>query len=399
MTSPDAPPAETTAATPAAPPNYPPPTVPAAPPREQPPGRTGSFRQGFGLGTGLGLGLLMGLIALSVIAGLFGVIAAVAALGSQPAAGASGRTETVWGSPAAAGKLRAITISGPIMTSEADGGLLVSGTYGYEVADTLDKLTAADAGAVVLLVNTPGGSITGSKAISDAIERYQKRTGKKVFVHVEGMSASGGVYSTAPADEIIADHGSIVGSIGVIFGPIEHYKDVVATSGTILQQGVTTTGGITSEYITAGTGKDVGNPYRPMTEADRAMLKAIIDPEYQRFVEHVSTHRDISASTITGELGAGMFEPGKAQAIGLIDATMGRDEFFRHAATQAGLDPDQTQVVTAKAPSAFEALLGMTRAYGASAPVTAKPGTVVSASFCGTTSPLVFAGPLSAVCG
>ena len=51
------------------------------------------------------------------------------------------------------------------------------------------------------------------------------------MVHVQGMSASGGVYSTAPADVIYADHGSIIGSIGVIYGPFEHYDGVVATSG------------------------------------------------------------------------------------------------------------------------------------------------------------------------
>ena len=140
--------------------------------------------------------------------------------------GRAPRLERVWGTEGASGNLRAIRISGTIMTDAADGALLSSGTYGYEVADQLDSLKTDQVDGVVLLVNTPGGTITGSKAIADAITRYRERTGKPVLVHVEGSSTSGGVYSTATANEIIADHGSMIGSIGVILGPLPRYKDV-----------------------------------------------------------------------------------------------------------------------------------------------------------------------------
>ena len=372
------------------------PIVPSQP--EKP--RKGSFLRGLGLGSGFGLGLgataiVGGLVATLVVVGL-GV--AAAAGGS---AGTAANLTTVWGTGAKT--LRAIPIQGAIMADGSDGGLLSGGTYGYEIADQLDALTVDDSSGVVLLVNTPGGSISGSKAIADAIERYQERTEQKVLVHVSSMSASGGVYATAPADEIVSDHGTLIGSIGVIMGPFYHYKDATGLTGNLLESGVTTTGGVTSEYLTAGTGKDFGNPFRAITEAERAHYQAGIDVEYAKFVDHVSTHRDIPSQTIIDEFGAFMFDPDTAKANGLIDEVLGRDEFFRHAAEAAGLDPADTRVEMLSVPTGWESLLGISadRVPGYAPPVDQGPGMtpVLSSAICSGSQPLAFAGDLSSVCG
>lgn len=384
------------------PPNQPP-TPPSvtgsqitAAPRKEP----GVFKRGFGMGAGLGLGLAVTLIALSVIGGLFTVIVVAAGVGSVTSAGASTALTPMWGDSGADGKLRAISLSGPIMTDASEGGLLVAGAFGYEIAQQFDDLDEDDADGVVLLVNTPGGSVTGSKAISDAIERYQERTGKQVMVHVEGMSASGGVYATAPADAIYADYGSLVGSIGIIFGPFQRFNDVVATSGSILESGVTTTGGITEEYLSRGTGKDFGNPYRDMTDEERETFGSMLDEEYANFVDQVETNRGIEATTIRDELGAFLFSNDQSEANGLIDGTLNREEFFTMAATEAGLDPEDTVVEMTSAPTGLEAFLGATRPAGSALPVSELgEGHQVSTAFCGGTTPLVFSGELAAVCG
>ncbi|GAB3822551.1 hypothetical protein GCM10028820_33420 [Tessaracoccus terricola] len=379
--------------------NYPPPLQYAQPsPQPTPPG---GFKRGFGKGIGLGLGLTVMVTALAVVGGIMSVLSLSVLAGASSGDAQTTTTETIWGEAGAGSELRAIEISGAIMTSASEGGLLAAGTYGYEVADMLDELEADDAAGVVLLVNTPGGSITGSRAISDAILRYQERTGQQVMVHVQGMSASGGVYSTAPADVIYADHGSIIGSIGVIYGPFVHYDGVVATSGSLLETGVTTTGGITQEYITRGTGKDAGQPFRELTEGERQMFADLIQPEYERFVEHMATHRGMDATRIVEEFGAGIFESGKAEDLGYIDGTMGRDEFFREAATRAGLDPEDTAVVRLAAPGAFESLFGIERVWGHSPALEPAAGEVpfINAGICGGRSPLVFTGDLAAVCG
>ena len=383
--------------TPAPAPDFPPPVASTV--AVEAPTPPGPFKRGFGMGAGLGLGLAVAFIAMSVVAGIFAVVSTAVAVSSISSTGASTTLAPLWGEAGAKGKLRAISINGPIMTGVSEGGLLVAGTFGYEIAQQLDSVDEDDASGVVLLVNTPGGSVPGSKAIADGIERYQERTGHQVLVHVEGMSASGGVYSTAPAEAIYADHGSLVGSIGIILGPLPRYRDVVATSGSILQPGVVTEGGITEEYFTRGTDKDFGNPFRDVSEGERKMLDDLLEGEYQNFVSHVAENRGIDATTITDELGAHIFGNEDAEKVGLIDGTLNREEFFRKAATEAGLDPEDTVVEILQPPSGLSALLGATRPAGASLPIAELgEGHRVSTSFCGGSTPLVFAGDLAAVC-
>ena len=379
---------------------YAPPSGPSIRPEAPPQAEKGGFKRGFGTGVGVGLGLMAGFVVLSIVGGLFALISLGMLLNSITKDGASTSLERVWGTEGASGNLRAIRISGTIMTDAADGALLSSGTYGYEVADQLDSLKTDQVDGVVLLVNTPGGTITGSKAIADAITRYRERTGKPVLVHVEGSSTSGGVYSTATANEIIADHGSMIGSIGVILGPLPRYKDVVATGSTLLQQGITTTGGISQEYITAGSGKDLNNPYRDLTEQERQRLQAMVDDDYEIFVAEVAAGRKLDPQRIRNELGAGIFSARQAVNVGLADAVMGRDEFFRHAATAAGLDPDKTVVEKVSEPTGLSSLFGAKRAWGTSLPLSALgEKAVASADLCSVTAPIAYAGDLSGVCG
>ena len=72
----------------------------------------------------------------------------------------------------------------------------------------------------------------------------------------------------AGADQIVADHGSLVGSIGVVMGPFQRFRDVTGIPGSLLEPGVTTEGGVTEEYLTRGRGKDFGNPFREMTDEE-----------------------------------------------------------------------------------------------------------------------------------
>ncbi len=390
-------------------PDYPPPDAgdrarPApvqAPPSPTPPPRPGGgghFSRGFGLGTGFGLGLGIAMIVTVAVTGALMIVGSLALVGTATGT-ATTALSTVWGGGSQV--LRAVPVSGTILAGSSDGALLSAGTYGYEVADQLDSLTAEDASGVVLLVNTPGGTIAGSRAIGDAVERYRERTGQPVLVHVTSMSASGGVYATASADEIIADHGSMIGSIGVIFGPFQYYDGVVATSGSLLESGVTTTGGISSEYLTEGEGKDFGNPYRPMTDEERDIYQENLATEYDAFVSYVSDHRGIDAATIRESMGAHLYGTDRAEEFGLIDAVMGRDEFFRHAAEAAGLDPDDTRVEAIRPPSVLEVWLGVERPFGVAPAVVQGAGVrpEVSAGFCGASQPLAYAGDSSTVCG
>lgn len=375
--------------------------VPAAPPMFQGPAKKkSSFSQGFGWGAGIAAGVGTVFMVLSVISSIMMVMALVGVAAASGGSTVATTATPIWGS-GGSGKLRAVSVNGVILAEASQGSVFSSGTYGYEVASEIDGITKEEASGLIVLVNSPGGSIGGSRAISDAIVRYKERTGHKVFVHINGVSASGGVYSMVAADEIVADHGSLVGSIGVIMGPFMKYNGVTATTGTLFESGVTTTGGVTAETLTAGKYKDFGNAWRAMSDEERQHYKTGLDNEYKNFVSHVSTHRNISEDTIVNTMGALIFDNARAKELGLIDSTMGREEFYRHAATEAGLNPDDTEVLAIQEPTGLEALFGATRALGHAPAAQQGAGIspVLSTAICGGREPLVFAGDLSAACG
>jgi protease-4 len=377
------------------PPDAPPPVwhaLPAPLPHQHSP-----FRRGFGLGLGasLGAGLALGAVGLGLV-----VVMVLALVGFASGAGESEPgvpvTETVWGEPGAAGRLIAVPVTGVILGGESDGVTFGGATYGYDVADTIDSLGAEDADGLVLELNTPGGTIYGSRAIADAVERYQKRTGNQVMAHVQGMSASGGVYAMAGADQIVADHGSLVGSIGVVMGPFQRFRDVTAIPGSLLEPGVTTEGGITEEYLTRGRGKDFGNPYRDITEEERAVLGAGLDREYGEFVGWVSQARGIPAQTIVDELGAFVYDGYTAVDRGLVDRVLGRDEAYRYAAEMNGADPDDTRVDRIVGPGFLESFLAANAPVDGVGAVAGEPGRSVVCA--GTPLVLAYHGELAAAC-
>ncbi|MGY1753946.1 S49 family peptidase [Blastococcus sp. SYSU D01042] len=383
---------------PAGPPPYPTAPPPGWQPFPVPPVRQpGFFKRGFGLGLGASLGAGIGL---SVV-GIGSIVVLVALLaGLVSGGGGTGDsepvTETVWGETTAGARLLSVPITGVILGDESDGATFGGATYGYEVADVIDGLDAEDADGLVLELNTPGGTIYGSRAIADAVQRYQERTGHQVLAHVQGLSASGGVYAMAGADQIVADHGSMVGSIGVIMGPFQRFRDVTGIPGSLLEPGVETEGGITEEYLSRGRGKDLGNPYRDMTDEERAVLGAGLDSEYAEFVAWVSEARGIPAETVVDQLGAYLFDGRTAVQLGLVDDVMGREEAYRYAATLNDLDPDDTRVDRVSGPGLLEALLAARSPAEGGAASALEPG---RSTVC-TGAPLVLAhhGGLQAAC-
>ena len=152
-----------------------------------------------------------------------GCVAAVGSAAGDPAVveGQSpiASTTHVDGDAGADDVVLVIDVAGPILSSGGGlgpfGGVLASG-------DAIkDQLEAAadddDIDAVILRLNTPGGSVVGSELISDGVLTVQE-AGKPVVAHVTEISASGGMWAMAPADEIVVSRGSVVGSIGVILG-------------------------------------------------------------------------------------------------------------------------------------------------------------------------------------
>lgn len=272
--------------------------------------------------------------------------------GSDPfdegGSGSSGFTELVRGAFNGDGdnKLAIVPVTGIIdslsLSPDSPAGWFADEfvTFGYSVKQTLAALAEdKDVKGVLLLLNTPGGTINGSKAISDGVAAYQEATGQPVFAYVESISASGGMWSMAGADQILADEGALVGSIGVIMGNWLYYDDPVALEGGLFGGGVETRGGIRAVPLTAGEGKDFGNPFREPDPTELAVIQASLDESYDVFRAHVAQSRGLTDEAVK-ELGAMVYAPRQAKALGLIDGIADFDAALAALGEAAGLGED-----------------------------------------------------------
>lgn len=300
-----------------------------------------------------------------VAAGCFGVtlgfalflpllVVAVIVAGTDSGGGGE---DVVFGEAGTPAKLLSIPVSGVILGEELEpaGFFGLPGVvYGYDIREKLRVAAEAeDVAGVVLEFDTPGGTIFGARAIAEGIREYREKSGKPVVAFVAGLSASGGMYAMAPADLIVADYGSLVGSIGVTMGAVEYWDGLFATEGGLFGGGVTTANGIVFQPITAGRSKDVGAPYRPLTDQEKAELQRGVDNEYAAFVRHVAAARGIPEATIRDVIGAMVYDNETAQRLGLIDETADRPGAYGRLAELAGLEPGSYRVVRESGSSSF----------------------------------------------
>lgn len=269
-------------------------------------------------------------------------------------------TETVSGDPNSQNKILILDISGMILGDQVEmdelfGVLGDSGiVYGYEIKDQLAKAATDDRiKAVVLQIDSPGGTIYGAKAIASGVDEYRKKTSKPIFAYIQGLAASGGIWAAAAADEIHADYGSTIGSIGIITGPFKFFDKPIAENEGIFTGGVVTQNGIEAVTITAGRSKDLGNPYRRLTEAEIKVLQTGVDNEYKDFVSYISSRRKIDESVIRDRIGALVYDNKTAQDYKLIDGSADKEQVIQKISQKANLKEGDFQVVKFVKPASF----------------------------------------------
>jgi protease-4 len=206
----------------------------------------------------------------------------------------------------------------------------------------------SDVKAVVLRINSPGGSAAASQEIASSIRRFKEDTGKPVVVSMGDMAASGGYYISAYADSIIANPSTLTGSIGVI-------------SQFIYIEGLLDKLGLELETIKSGKHKDMG--IWPLTQEQREIMQDITDDLYNQFISTVAEGRGLAVERVT-ELATGQLYTGaQALDLGLIDELGGLDTAIDIAASLAGITLPEVEEYSAPA-SFLEKLLG-----GLSAPL------------------------------
>ncbi|MGH7176370.1 MAG: signal peptide peptidase SppA [Tepidisphaeraceae bacterium] len=178
--------------------------------------------------------------------------------------------------------------------------------------------------AVVLRINSPGGTVACSDTMYEIVRRFRAKTRKPVIASTQEVAASGGFYIACASDQIVAHPSSVVGSIGVIFESFEF----VGTMDKL---------GITSVTIKSGPMKDMASPFRKMDPKAEAVIQGMIDEDYVRFVEVVTAKTRITdpdrLKTITD---GRVFSGQQAKELGLVDQLGMLDDAIELARTTSG---------------------------------------------------------------
>merc|ERR1719312_894366 len=171
--------------------------------------------------------------------------------------------------------------------------------------------------AVILSVNSPGGSPVQSDLVSAYIKRKAEAANIPVIVFVEDMAASGGYWLACTGSEIYAARCSIVGSIGVISQGLGFHQLIEKW-------------GIDNRTYTAGENKSINNPFDPVKESDVKIIKALLNEIHQKFIDHVKNNRGEKLTTSDEILFNGQYWTGdKAKELGLIDGIDHMDSFIK----------------------------------------------------------------------
>jgi len=164
---------------------------------------------------------------------------------------------------------------------------------------------------VLLRINSPGGTVPMSQELSDEINLLRKKN-KPVVVSMSDLAASGGYYISSQADNVVAEPGTLTGSIGVILS-------------TVNLKGLGDKLGLQPEVIKSGKFKDLASPYRPMTAEDKAILQALIEDSYEQFVSAVAAGRKMPIDAVKKIADGRIYSGRQAFKLKLVDQLGGYD--------------------------------------------------------------------------
>ena len=230
-------------------------------------------------------------------------------------------------------KVLIIPIRGIISDAPREGFIRTKPSLLQEVVSQLrlaekDK----DVKAVLLKIDSPGGSVTASDILYNEIIAFKKRTGAKVVAAMMDVAASGAYYIALPADSIMAHPTTLTGSVGVIF-----LRPMVID----LMQKV----GVSVEINKSGVNKDMGAPFRRTTAEENKILQAITDRLGIRFMDLVAKHRKLDPAAMAEISTARVYLANDALELGMVDEVGYLDQAVARAKKLADLPEDAKVVV------------------------------------------------------
>ena len=242
-----------------------------------------------------------------------------------------------------ANKVAVISLSGPIQ-SESSGLLFGGSVISPQLVRSQLERAKNDVAikAIVLQVESPGGSVAACQEILNEIERVEK----PIVVSFGDLAASGGYYISAKADKIVALPGTLTGSIGVI-SEIPNLKGLFQKLG------------IDMEVFIAGKHKDMYAGLRELTPEEKVIMQEMTDQLYDQFVQVVVEGRSLSEDKVR-ELATGQLYTGvQAKELGLVDELGGLNKAIDLAASLAGIEKPKVEYYKPAVPSLLSTLLGM----------------------------------------
>jgi protease IV len=232
-------------------------------------------------------------------------------------------------------KILLMDVSGVL--SDETGGSLSLGTPPPKVplvARVREELQKAeedpDLKALIVRINSPGGTITASDLIYREVVAFKERKKVPVIAVMMDVGASGGYYAALAADTIMALPTTVTGSIGVVML-------------TVNAQGLMEKIGVAPLTIKSGDKKDAGSPFRQLTAEERAIFQSVIDQMYGRFVTLIVQARRIPEDRVRAFSDGRIYTAEQARALGLVDSIGYMDDAVAAARKAAGVE--QARVV------------------------------------------------------
>lgn len=224
-----------------------------------------------------------------------------------------------------------VEISGPLQTRDVPSSMFSDELVGSETIsediESADK--RSDVKAVLLLIDSPGGSVVASKQIYDAVRSLNKSS----VAYINEMAASGGYYVAAGSDYVVSNPDAITGSIGAR----ATFADMSGLFSKI---------GYNETTVKSGAMKDIGSASRAMTAEELAVLQSIVNESFQQFKKDVELGRGgrLDASGFATALDARIMSGRQAQKIGLVDQLGNKRDAIRKAAQLGGIKAEKPRL-------------------------------------------------------